>query len=693
MRKHASMACVNCRKRKIKCDIQSAFPCLPCQKRQIECVLMASDKRKDRYRGQYRAFLEAKVAQYDSTVAELRHHMSMSARLVELLEKLKSATMLDSDDPAAATAGSVGQKVGEGGDITAMKALDGFLAGENGQTAPNLASREDKPLPTKVKGLLHAKNFENDEKYSVSVYGPTSIFNTESVPNRALDLPQMGILSTDTTVVECIKNFFRWQYPDLHLFVFREAFLLDFFNPYSNGVYASKELVYAICAIGALVSENTETRAQALSFYTKSKELLMQNLDSPSITSLQAFLLLGLFDVYNGRNNSGWMLTGDGLRMGFGVGFHLSPENWLVGRMEEVSLITTAVRSRIFWGSFMADRFLGLILGRPSILKMDESTISESINMPAIETISEYTYPGTKDYDAASYIDVSNPLKSIIKLVEISDAMLFDLFSKGTDTKGKQDVAHKLELLQRYNEKILHWRQNLVSILQWDKLTLAQYGHDHTKMFMRYFYYIVLLCLNRPFVEVSKTSNTSKETTNALKICEDAIDDIHFAVVSFVKNHGFSHCLILIVYSCIICISIILLTHGGNLGENTKFEECFFDFMTLLKLLSLTWKLSEKSYYQVRGTFQVEYKLGYEVELSKFLQKKQDLNDGFLVHGNSIISVSGEPHERLSSEFAPQDEHDFANVMDFGGFGGPPVFMNADFADWGDFFAGYGQHE
>lgn len=679
-RKKASLACVNCRKRKIKCILGNSLPCAHCQKLNLQCVLDSMDKRKERYRIEHVATLEAKVARYEAIICQLSNNIKRSVQCVESLGE---------DFYNGPNSNTIG--------VPAALANQNSPSSRTTTESPNTSfgtpsqrgSERDLPLPTNVKGILSTNNFKNDGRYSVSVYGPTSIFNTESIPSRSGETDaQSGNLQDDPTIVHCIKHFFRWQYPDMHLFVFREAFLLDFFNPASTGVYASKELVYAICAIGSLVSESDEIRSLSPQFYRISLDSLSTKLDSPSISSLQAYLLLGLYDVYNGRNNSGWMLTGDGLRMGFGIGFHLSPENWLVGKNEEVNPITISVRSRIYWGSFMADRFLGLILGRLSFLKMDESTIPASFNMPAIETIDEYTYPGTSGYERASYIDISNPLKSIMKLVEISDAMLHELFSKDSD------VERKLELLEMYNEKIIDWRQKLPSIVQWDRATLTNHGHDPTKMFMRYFYYIVLLCLNRPFVEVSNAA-ALKDTTNALKICETAIDEIHQAILCFVTHHGFRHCSILVVYSSIICISIILLsTTGGDMSGNPMFEECFFDFMTLLKLSSPTWKLSERSYLKIRSTFHSEFKRNYETELSNFLQRKQDQNSSFLIPGNSIISVSGEPGERVSPAYSDSVlDNEFANLMEFGGFGGPPVFMNGDLSEWETFFLGLGQGE
>lgn len=686
IRKKASLACTNCRTRKIKCNVAERSPCDHCTKLDIECVLLHQDRRKDRFRTEHMNSLEQKLARYEEIFRKIKENHTSMAALLDSLEGVQEPAVKPEKIDAQATPQMLQPNLLPISTPLLMKTIN---TPRSRVATPESPHTHEKALPTRVTGLMKATNIANDGRYSVLVYGPTSVYNTESVSQK--DDPQFApsdSLCGDPVIVECIQLFFRWQYPDMHLFVFREAFLLDFFNPYSGNVYASNQLVYAVCAVGSLVLEDERIREMAQEFYRKSHLLLMQNLELPLVSSLQAFLLLGLFDVYNGRNNSGWMLTGDGLRMGFGIGFHLSTENWSVGKNEQVSHITISVRLRIFWGSFMADRFLGLILGRPSILKMDDSTIAESINMPGIETIADYTYPGTKDYGRANYIDISNPLKAVITLVSISDAMLKELFSKPAHGKEKKMTQNKVELLKRYNEKILDWRQKLVLILQWDRSTLANFGHDHTKMFMRYFYYIVLLCLNRPFVEVSKSEASSEESGNALRICESAIDDLHLAMLSFVKNHGFNRCLILIVYLCIISISIILLTtSGGNLSARPKFEEYFFDFMTLLNLSSKTWKLSEISYWKVRATMQSEFKLNYEAELSKFLQRKQDLRDPFLLHGNSLISISGEAHEDLSPELTRNfSDNEFKNMMEFGGFGGPPVFMNADLSEWGNFF-------
>lgn len=645
-RQRVSLACTNCRSRRVKCNVNGSLPCLNCEKRKLECVVLAIDKRKDRYRTQYMIDLESRVSEYEDILAKLKEGHDHTSKLLQ-------------------------------------SAFQGIQQTST-QLTEELTEEPEIPLPTAVRGTyLNDRTFTGDESIPAAVYGPTSVFDTETA--RA-ETANAASLSADPIIVECVKMFFLWQYPDIHLFVFREAFLLDFFNPKSNGVYSSVELVKAICAIGSLVSLDPSIREKSDQFYTESREALMNLTDSPTISSLQAYLLLGLYDVYNGRINRGWILSGDAFRMGVGLGFHLSPTAWLVKQEEEVSDFTVSIRSRIFWGSFIADRFLSLILGRSPSLKTDDASIPTSINMPAIEWIEDYSYPGPSDQKKANYIDISNPLKCLSNLVSISDEILSKVFAKQGDEKAK-NLSDRINLLGHYNEKIFLWRKNLPGIMQWTTDELAKQGHDHTKMFMRYFYYMVLLCLNRPFIEETNNYNDSR---NARKVCEGVIKDIYTAIHSFVGIHGFERCSFLILYSCIMCVSIILLSiNASDLTENSDFKDYFFEFMTVLKLSALTWKLCERSYNKVRITLQNEYKLNYDDLFSKFLEKKQTEDERFLVEGNSIISMISTDQQDLYTDYPTTGETNFSNLEELVGFGGPPVFTTSQSNDWSFLFSTY----
>lgn len=99
--------------------------------------------------------------------------------------------------------------------------------------------------------------------------------------------------------------------------MFRESFLLDFFHAKVKSSHCSKELIFAICSIGSLLSEETNKREISLNFYALSKKLCFHKYDKPSITLLQSFLILGLYDIYNGKNESGWILADIAMRIGY----------------------------------------------------------------------------------------------------------------------------------------------------------------------------------------------------------------------------------------------------------------------------------------------------------------------------------------------------------------------------------------
>lgn len=665
--KRTSQACIQCRNRKIRCNPGTAEQCEYCAKVNLPCKKVA-DRRRERLSSVDEFIL--KIELYESVFEKLRHNLAASS---DILDALGEGRLPDLD---------LGNKSSRDSEKNSEKDSQ-----KDSDTDDRPATDDEKTLrhavlPTSENAaFLQANNFENDE-YSVSVYGPTSVFDTESVA-RLNETEKMAELSQNPRIVQCVQLFFRWQYPDLHSFVFREAFLLDFFNPKPGSVYCSQELVFAVCALGALMLEDSELFNAAPSFYSRARESLMKKLDSPSTSSLQAFLLLGLYDVYNGRNNAGWMLTGDGFRMGFGIGFQLKPEKWAL--KGDISDITVSVRSRIFWGSFFADRFLSLIMGRPSVLKVDDLTIPVLINMPAIENIAEYTYPGTPLYAKASYIDVSNPLTSIIRLATIADDMLEELFS--AENKSQVVLAHKLRLLNRYNERLFRWRKELPDILKWDHATLAQFGHDHTKMFMRYFYYLVLLCLNRPFVEVKTDTDVQ---LSSLLICVEAMDELHAAILSFVNHHGFRRCSILIVYASIISLSIFLLkSSSGDLCSRKEFEHLFYEFMTVLKMT--TWKLGERSFNKVRGTILTLYGLDYNKLFETYVQRLQASGSDRLVAPNSLVALMYEDERKSYNDYPSLSalDSEFSGGVDFGGFGGPPVFMTSESTDWAELFPEY----
>ena len=408
---------------------------------------------------------------------------------------------------------------------------------------------------------------------SPETYGPTSIFHSATSPLRERE-PRKGrepvaavslkTLNKDATVIRYIKCFFQWLYPDIHMFVPRETFLIDFYHPRTSRKqsYCTPELVYAVCAIGALlapadeaeaqqeIQQETQARAGSERFYAMAKELLWAKLDAPSITSLQAFLLLGLYDMYRGRNSSCWLLSGLGLRLGFDVGFHLSPN--LATSKRSINRLSLLFKSRIYWGCFIVDHFIGMILGRPSVLHIDDSTLEESGRVPDLDWITDFNF---KEKDI---IDVSNPLTSIIRLIVLAERSMHGIFVL------EHSVVGKYARLAAFNRELADWRAALLPELRWpDTDAVRARSTKPPDMVHVYYYYIVLLCVNRPFLDASSTTEPDPLADQQQRIRDEvvvpALATLDVAIAGFVAKYGCRRCSILVVYSSILVASVVLL--------------------------------------------------------------------------------------------------------------------------------------
>ena len=673
-RRISSRACVNCRAKKIKCDCEKRFPCTHCKNNSKQCILV-EDKRAYRQTSDYIQSLEKRVKDYEDEIARLKQlgdpkHDSV----VNQRRKLRNGGKKS------------GGKSSNTGDLTPESSNDNSL------TSDSVNKPEVLPITE------HRIVTENSYKYPwprafgskfntepVSVYGPTSVFDCIPVKFNRADSNgedkalELGQLNKDVRIIACIKLFFNWLYPDLHMFIHREAFLLDFFHPKEDDMcssYCSKELVYAVAAIGASVSANDEISGQSYNFYRMALSGLLIDFEHPSIPAMQAFDLLGLYDIYNGRNNSGWILTGMGLRMGFNLGYQLNPKSWKVsGTKNNVSDLTISIRSRIFWGSFVLDHFVSLLLGRPALLQISDTTIQESEATPDIDWIGEYTFPGY-----SKVIDISTPLRSIVRLLVLADDVLHKIFFT---------VGQRVNLLQESNDKIAGWRDSLPDSLVWDSVSLRTRATDPTRMLHIYYYYIVQLCLNRPFVKVDNACSS--------EVCDNAIADLYVAIKAFTGTHGYHKCSVVIIYACIISVSVILLSASKKSDENSNDEssmlllclsdaqkEHFFTFMDTLHRLSKTWNLSRKSYEMISHKLSKDYGLNFYQQYKIYQQESRNSSSSSSLGTPESGEVN---HNGVFTDYQDSTSIDYAELL-YNSFGGPPLLMNPDIVstDWESLF-------
>jgi Fungal specific transcription factor domain len=88
-------------------------------------------------------------------------------------------------------------------------------------------------------------------------------------------------------------------------------------------------------------------------YAAKSRQLLSLEFDRPTLSNVQAFLILGLHEFGSSRGARAWMYAGIAIRMAISLGLNVEDES----KLSTQSWTDCEVRRRVFWAAFIMDRF------------------------------------------------------------------------------------------------------------------------------------------------------------------------------------------------------------------------------------------------------------------------------------------------------------------------------------------------
>lgn len=492
------------------------------------------------------------------------------------------------------------------------------------------------PIIPSLNSLGVKNSFTNGSNNTGSIYPgtrPTSSggFQLPQPPLHLLHASKPAHLSNDSQILQSLKLFFQWLYPGYFIFVHRESFLYGFFTDYQDGYehsrYCSFELVYAVAAIGSRLSPELRSKS-AEYFETARIEVLnkiFQQSYTAEITTVQTLMCLAFYELGNGNFSSAWYFSGLAIRIGHDIGFQLDPQAWVVesgkngfeddtvgnkssynsmgqaghsseddfNDSDKLTRSEMAIRSRIYWGCYVADHYICLILGRTPSLSVSNSTIPDSDEMPEIA--------GTEDFKFESklILQVSLPLKNLIILSRIVQIFTSKLFIEPNISK-----LEKLEYLRKFNSKVYSWRQSLPNFLKWSKNTLEtnlDYSTDPTICYFWYHYYIVLLTFNKPFIGDSEVSQVA---------VQEVLDDLKMLFTNFklkMGNDCLNKCSLNQLFSCSLAIQILVklkttivtraeLQKTRNDERGLKLEKKLQDIDESLKFFSDMFELMSPTY-------------------------------------------------------------------------------------------------
>lgn len=587
------LACVSCRKRRRKCDMQQ--PCGNCMRMDMDCVFNNQDLRRNRYSTGYVKALEAHIAFLETSLSAARTAKDPRQRDLLLnqipldnietpdgvltLQRFPSGPngeMADADEESNTSALKIEDTPTESRTRSAGDAATPREPSINYVTtarrAPDI-SRSASPVPTVGSGTN-------------SIYPTNSLAisnkNSGRIEHRRMQQVNLKNLSRSPLILRSFSLFFKWLYPGHYMFIHRETFLSAFFGDESTkAYYCSEELIYAIAALGSKASKRTEELyEQSDVYYHRAKSIVLKKIfqledkslaestSSSKLAIIQTLLCLAFYDIGSGENPMAWYLSGLAFRISHEIGLHLNPKAWNHVYEDELSKIDIEVRSRIYWGCYIADHLISILFGRSTSLRMSNSTVPETDELPDIETgIEDYIYnPGVQ-------LCMANPLKKLIILSRITEIFAKRIFIQ-TET-----IQQRIGYLTKFNSEAINWRNDLKDDLHWDTESLASLATlNITTVYVWFHYYIVIISYNKPFIF---------ESLKSRKLIEDSISELH-ALLNVWKDqfHTFERCNLYMVYLAILSMQCMDV-------ESVR-DDRYRDFEEFLQSPTLNYEVAKK---------------------------------------------------------------------------------------------------
>ncbi|KAF6803265.1 transcription factor [Colletotrichum musicola] len=418
-------------------------PCQNCTTAKTPCEYREVDRKRVPVSHEYVASLESRLAWLESFVKKLR------ASTPQQRDEMLRASALEEDSPATSSTQASGEYVTQ--------------LGINARNEANLELGLEGSLvyhgATSIFRAEAGHGQKGTDAAAVQGYYDGVESHFESV------MEHFGIRMSDEVVMKSLTQFFRWQYPHF-MFIYREAFLRDHFGDRKNGKYWSSSLLLSICALGALMS--LDTKPSSDQFFLAAESIIMvTGLMRPSVATVQAFLCLAFYEIGRGNLSKGWGYSGIAFRMAQDLGFQRDPKEWV---QHDSSLATpedVEIRRRIYWGCYISDKLISLILGRSVYLVYGEAEVQPMETLPEPPEMALWRPVGFDDdyAESAKATSMIPYLHEQIRLSRIIERMMSTLFSP----RPHLDDLSRRVCFDNLNLDLNRWRESLPDFAKWHK--------------------------------------------------------------------------------------------------------------------------------------------------------------------------------------------------------------------------------
>lgn len=351
---------------------------------------------------------------------------------------------------------------------------------------------------------------------------------------------------------QLVSLFFRNCYHYNH-FIYREFFLRDYAA--GSGPYYSEVLLHAICAVGALVSEDTHSASLHATLASYAESQALASLDSPDLTTLQTLMICGPLAVGRGQGSKGWLFCGMAFRLAHEMGLHLDPSNWDQGVAH--SPVDREILRRVYWATFVADKQMSLYFGRPPALHPQNADVRNTIRIPYPpeweHLLDTYIASGTSITAFEDSLAVVGSFVYQVELAKIFHTMIVAIFENRDGQANKS--AEIAKATAQVHVQLERWLSQLPQRLQWNPWKVEKLPHYILHLHM--VFHTAMIILHRPPSRCSDADLLS--LTEDVDICYQSLAAILRLLTSYERHYSFRTLPLDIVHTLAAAARIIIL--------------------------------------------------------------------------------------------------------------------------------------
>ena len=524
-RKRLPLACIACRRKKIRCSGEKPA-CKHCLRSRIPCVYKVTT-RKAAPRTDYMAMLDKRLKR-------------MEDRVIKIIPK---------DEQGIVT--STGRAV----------------------VKPPLPPAPPKAAGSKKRGATEAFSEELDEWAEAK--GKASTGKRDAAPGTSTDKVNdtdehnllyegQDKLPSKELQQHLAEVFFDYVYGQSYHLLHKPSFMRKLAQDQVPPV-----LMLAVCAMAARFSSHPSIRTEPAflrgdNWATASREIALRRFDTPNITILIVYLILGLHEFGTCQGGRSWMFGGMAQRMAYALQLHRDldhdPKDRSQPGKNELTFTDREIRRRTMWSCFLMDRFNSSGTDRPLFvgeqyiraqLPIKEQYYNMEITGPTEDLEGNVPHPvdsGTGQMSNAR--DNMGVAAYLVRLVSIWGRLIAYL-NLGGKERDQHPMWHDESKFQGIRRATEEWKETLPESLQYSTENLQNHASEKIAnqfLFLHIVYNQILLFMNRfalpnsgalpalpkdmPEDFVSEATRTALEAANQISLLIHEASD-HLMVAPF----------------------------------------------------------------------------------------------------------------------------------------------------------------